>query len=191
MVPTIKVFSQPKEVLEILADYQSPDPVFDAERWLLEALACLDLAQTVIDEGRLGYAATLLERAAAAGAATPYYTPETERRRVLLCHLAGVPAEDLEPLLPSLDAELLLRAEAALQQKDFDRCAHLLACCTEESEIWHTLYAESLFAQEDFSAAAEHYRRCPETSQICARLEVCYRELEDYKLAYVYACKQQ
>lgn len=181
----------PNEVLALLAGYQPPDPVFDHERWFLEALAYLALGQTAVDEGRVGYARSLLARAADAGEKTPYYTPETERRRVLLCHLAGVPAEDLEPLLPSLDAELLLRAEAALQQKDYDRCAHLLACCAEESEIWHTLYAEALFAQEDFSAAAEHYRCCPETSQICARLEVCYRELEDYKLAYFYACKQK
>ena len=180
----------PNEVLTLLEGYHTPDTVFDYERWFLEALAYLALGQTAIVEGRAGYARSLLARAADAGEKTPYYTPETERRRVLLCHLAGVPAEDLEPLLPSLDAELLLRAEAALQQKDYDRCAHLLACCTEESEKWHTLYAEVLFAQEDFSAAAEHYRRCPETSQICARLEVCYRELEDYKLAYFYACKQ-
>ena len=181
----------PNEVLTLLEGYHTPDTVFDYERWFLEALAYLALGQTAIVEGRAGYARSLLARAADAGEKTPYYTPETERRRVLLCHLAGVPAEDLEPLLPSLDAELLLRAEAALQQKDYDRCAHLLACCTEESEKWHTLYAEALFAQEDFSAAAEHYRRCPETSQICARLEVCYRELEDYKLAYFYACKQK
>ena len=181
----------PNEVLELLAGYQSPDPVFDHERWLLEVLACLALAQTAIDEGRSGFARSLLERAAEAGERTPYYTPEAERRRVLLCHKAGVPAGDLEPLLPSSDAELLLRAESAMQGKDYERCAHLLACCAEESEVWHKLYAESLFAQKDFAAAAEHYKLCPETPQICARLEVCYRELEDYKQAYFYACKQK
>ena len=181
----------PNEVLTLLGEYQSPDPVFDRERWLLEALACMALGQTAIDEGRTGYARSLLARAADAGKKTPYYTPETERRRVLLCRLAGVPAEGLEPLLPSADAEFLLRAEAALHQKNYGRCAHLLACCTEKSGGWHELYAEALFAQEDYAAAAEHYRLCPETPRICARLEVCYRELEDYKMAYFYACKQK
>ena len=184
--------AQAKEVLEILADYQSPDPVFDAERWLLEALACLDLAQTVIDEGRLGYAATLLERAAAAGAATPYYTPETERRRLLLCHRAkALSPSQLTSQLPDISDELLLRAEAALEQGQRQRCIHLLESCECTEEQWHYLYAECLLAEKDYAAAAEHYRKAPQTMAVYAKLEACFRELEDYKMAYFYACKQK
>ena len=36
--------------LETLADYQAPDGVFDPERWLLEALACIALAQQAQDQ---------------------------------------------------------------------------------------------------------------------------------------------
>ena len=181
----------PNEALKLLGEYQSPDPVFDHERWLLEALACMALAQTAIHDRRTEYARSLLARAGDAGEKTPYYTPETERRRVLLLHASGVPAEELEPLLPASDEELLLRAEAALQQKNYPRCVHLLVCCREKSSKWHQLYAETMFAQGEFAAAAEHYKQCEETQKVCARLEVCYRELEDYKMAYFYACKQK
>lgn len=180
-----------KEVLALLEGYQGPDPVFDGERWLLEALACLTLAQNAIAEGRTGYARSLLTRAGEAGEKTPYYTPETERRRVLLRYEAGIPAEELAPLLPSSDREFLLRAEAALQRKDYGRCQQFLDCCAEESMDWRKLYAEALFAQGKFVAAAEHYKQCEETPSICARLETCYKELEDYKMAYYYACKQK
>lgn len=184
--------AEPKGALEILADYQGPDPVFDSERWLLEALACLQLAQTAIAETRLGYAASLLERAAVAGALTPYYTPETERRRLLLCHRAKYfPAEELAVRLPDLGSELCLRAEAALAQKQFSRCIHLLESCEEPDERWHFLYAECLLAQKDYAAAAGHYLQSPQTTPVFAKLEECYRELEDYKLAYFYACKQK
>ena len=184
--------AEPKAVLEILSQYQSPDPVFDGERWLVEALACLQLAESVIAEGRLGYAASLLERAAAAGAATPYYTPEHERRRLLLCHRAKVlSAGELTKQLPNLDAELLLRAEAALEKGQFDRCIHLLECCEHSGESWHSLYAECCLIQKNYTLAAEHFQQAPQTVAVYAKLEECYRELEDYKMAYFYACKQK
>ena len=184
--------AEPKQALELLETYQSPDPVFDDERWLLEVHACLNLAQIALTENRAGYARLLLQRASQAAAFTPYYTPELERRRLLLCHKIGMlsPAE-LEQLLPSADPELLLRAEAALEQQQYSRCIHLLESCEEKAERWHLLYADCLFAQQEYTNAAEHYRCCPETPAVCARLEVCYRELEDFKMAYLYACKQK
>ena len=98
---------------------------------------------------------------------------------------------ELERLLSSADPELLLRADAALEQQQFSRCIHLLESCEAKTERWHLLYADCLFAQQDYTNAAEHYRLCPETPTVCARLEVCYRELEDFKMAYLYACKQK
>lgn len=184
--------ASPKEALEILSQYQSPDPVFDRERWLLEALICLQLAESAIGENRLGYAATLLERAAAAGEATPYYTPDHERRRLLLCHRAKVlPAPAISEQLPNLDSELLLRAEAALAQGQPDRCIHLLECCEEPGEQMHYLYGQCCLIQKNYALAAEHFQNAPQTAAVFGKLEECYRELEDYKMAYFYACKQK
>lgn len=182
----------PEETLEILRDYQGPDAVFDRERWLLEALACLALAERAIGENRLGYAAALLEKAAQAGAATPYYTPELERRRRLLCFSAKTDsAGDLAVALPDNSMELKLRAAAALEQGNIRRCAALLDSAETRDESWHYLRAEACLAQKDYASAAEHYRQAEENDQVYAKLEQCYRELEDYKMAYFYACKQR
>ena len=105
----------PAEAIILLKSYQAPDPVFDRERWLLEALACLSVAEQALSDGRAVYAASLLEQAAKAGKCTPYYTPELERLRLLLCHRAKLTsAQELVPLLPDHTEELMLRAEAAL-----------------------------------------------------------------------------
>ena len=184
--------AKPKEVLEILADYQSPDPVFELERWLLEALACLELAEAAAADRRPGYAATLLERAREAGQRTPYYTPELERRRLLLCHrVKAIPAAQLAAQLPDLLEELLLRAEAALSRGDLQQCMRILESCDHRSQDWHALCADCHFRQNNYAAAAEHYLQCSQTNAVYARLEDCYRELEDYKQAYYYARKQK
>lgn len=183
--------AQPEKALELLRDYQAPDPVFDWERYLIEALACFALAQTAMGEGRHAYARSLLEQAAAAGSQTPYYTRELERRRLLLCYRAGSPAAELCPLLPDNTEELLLRAAAALEAGDPVRCGQLLESAQTRDESWRLLRAEAFFARKDFARAAEQYALAGNTPAIYARLEACYRELEDYKMAYHYACKQR
>ena len=102
------------DALHLLGQYKAPDPTFDAERWLLESLVCMQLAEDALTQGKPGYARTLLERAGVAGSRTAYYTPDNERRRVLLLHRAGekISAEKL----PDLTQELLLLAEDALLQ---------------------------------------------------------------------------
>jgi len=180
-----------QEALALLENYQSPDGVFDPERYLLEALCCMDLASSAIEENRLGYARTLLEQARAAGEQTAYYTPELERRRVVLCYEAGMAAEDLLPLLPDSTGEYLLRAQAALNSGDAVLCAGILDAVPQKTDFWYYLRGEACFAQKDFQNAAAYYRKAPENNQLYARLEQCYRELEDFKNAYLYACKQR
>ena len=180
-----------QEALALLEDYQAPDGVFDPERYLLEALRCMDLAVTAIEENRLGYARTLLEQARDAGNHTAYYTPELERRRVLLCYRAGMPPEDLLPQLPDSSEEFLLRAQAALSGGYTALCAGILDVAPQKTEAWYYLRGECCFAQKDFQNAVKYYRQAPESNQIYSRLEQCYRELEDYKQAYYYACKQR
>lgn len=186
--------ADPKGVLEALAQYRGPDEVFDAERWLLESYACLALARQALDTGRKGYAVTLLERARQAGLSTPYYRPETERYRLLLCYEAGgLSAKDAAAQLSSDPREGLLLAAAALEENKPERCAAVLEAMEERSQRWYFLRAEAYLAKKDYARAAENYHRAENggSKQVYSRLEQCYRELEDYKQAYFYACKQR
>lgn len=188
----VKVRSaDPSDALQLLGQYKGPDPTFDCERWLLEALVCMELAQTAIVQDKSGYARSLLERAAIAGSRTSYYTADLERRRLLLCGRAGGKPSVLEKSLPSLDAELLLRAEAALEQENLDRCAALLSACEEESLLRHYLTARMHLARGAYSLARPHFEAAWDHAPVecCQGLEVCCREVEDFAGAYFYACK--
>ena len=182
----------PQQVLELLKDYCEPDEQLDAERFFIEALACLALAQTAIEQGKNLYAANLLEQAQQAGSKTPYYTEDNERRRLLLCHRANAIIEtELARRLPPLDEELLLRAEAALSQGDSHRCIALLQAAEKQNGYWHFLMAKALMQQQHFALAAEHLRSAEtyDPRQVYTLLERCCSALEDYKQAYYYACK--
>lgn len=181
--------AEPSEALHLLGAYKAPDPTFDAERWLLEALVCITLAEDAISQRKPAYARTLLERAGVAGSRTFYYTPDHERRRLLLLHKAGETVPEAQ--LPDLTPELLLRAEAALHQKDYPRCAALLAAATDQNLHWHYLMGQMFFAQKDYAAARPHFEAAWEKAprECCRRLEDCCRETSDFAGAYFYACK--
>ena len=143
--------------MDILSGYAQPDAVFDPEFHLLCSLCSMALAQT--SENSL----PLLQQAADHGSHTPYYTPELERRRLLL--LASAEPEKILSIaadLPSCADELLLRGDAAMSAKDL-----------QATLAWFLL-AEPLSPRDAYP-----------------RLEACYRSLEDYKMAYHYACKQR
>ena len=180
--------AEPSEALHLLGQYQAPDATFDAERWLLEALVCLQLAEDAISQKKPAYAKTLLERASVAGSRTPYYTPDNERRRLLLLHKAGEPIA--ENNLPDLTPELLLLAEAALIRQDFDRCAALLSAVTETNLQWHYLCAQMYFGKQDYTTARSHFDAAWDLNPkvCCSRLEDCCRETKDFAGAYFYAC---
>jgi hypothetical protein len=98
--------------------------------------------------------------------------------------------EVLEARLPGLDEELLLRAEAALQKGDMDRCWPLLEACSGRGERWQFLRGEYFFRKKDYRSALKCYRLVPGSRRVYARLEQCCLELSDYKGAYEYAKKQ-
>lgn len=179
-------------VLRALEAYRAPDPVFDQERGLLAALAQLGQAEQAIAQGKLPYAAELLE---AIQGDSMYYTAELERRRLLL--LAQAQPDRLSPIaaaLPADDRELLLRAGAALEAGNPARCAQLLdAAAGKQAPEWNLLRGEAYLALGQFAAAAQCYHRAEDAypRRVLPRLEQCYRELEDYKMAYRYACKQR
>ena len=181
--------AEPSEALHLLGQYQSPDPTFDRERWLLEALTCMTLAGDALRQRTPAYASTLLDRAAVAGSRTPYYTADNERRRLQLCWQAGERLSEAQ--LPDLTEELLLRAESALRAENYDRCAALLACATTTDTQWHYMMAQMYFAQNAFAEARPHFEAAWDHAPAvcCSRLEDCCREMGDFAGAYFYACK--
>lgn len=184
--------AEPGQVLQLLKNYQSPDQVFDHERHLMEALACLTLAEQALQEGKNALAATMLAQASHAGELTPYYTPETERHRLLLLSRTGTEdAAVIAALLPDHSRELLLRAKAALETGDIPKAQKLLDAAEDHSGPYHALQAEICFTAGQYARAAEHYEQAPQTPQVYARLEICYRELGNFEKAYYYACKQR
>ena len=162
-----------------LEEYRAPDGVFDDEWGLLRTLVLLELAEKVLD--RPGYALELLEKASQQKSC--YLTKEIERRRLLL--LAQVSRKPVA--LPNEDLSLRLRARQALRNGDISRCAALLEACEEKTDgQWRYLWAEVAFARKDYALAAEYF-----PGHCYAKLEECYRNLGDYKMAYEYACKQR
>ena len=182
-----------QSVLRTLAEYREPDPVFDQEKALLLSLSAMDAAEQALAQGRLPYAAELLRQAGSAGQNCCYYTQALERRRLLLLgQAAPEEAPRVAKLLPSLDEELLLRARAALEAEMPERCGQLLEAARDKtSPLWNLLRGEAYFAQGMFAEAARCYHRAEQAHprEAVPRLESCYRQLEDYKQAYFYACK--
>lgn len=168
-------------VRQILADYQKPDAMFDWEYGLLWQSASLLLAEQAIEEKRIPYAAALLQEQQQ----SPYCDLLREKQQLLLAQIG------LDGRLPSGDALLLAKAKQALKVGDLSWAKKCLDACEEQTISWHLLLGEVYFAQGDYKAAVEHFQAgedfAPETA--IPRLEECYKALEDYKMAYFYACK--
>lgn len=181
-------------ILSALENYRSPDPVFDAERYLLEAQSLTQQARRALAEHKPVLARQLLERARQVGQQTVYYTPEMEREW-LLCMYQAAPyeAQTLAAQLPVDDRALWLRAEAALAQEDPAQSARYLDAVTHRDARWHLQRGHVALAQKDYALAKDHYHQAEAEEPVaCAQgLETCYRELEDYKMAYFYACKRR
>lgn len=180
-------------VLRILNAYRPGDEVFDQEQGLLVFLSCMELAKQAFSEGRNPYAAQLLARATLTESV---YITDAMRRQCSL-RTAQVRPERLADIiaeLPPDDTELLLRARLALEQGDGQKAGQLLrAASDQEDPQWNLLQGQAFLASGEYRAAAECYHRAEkqyprETAQA---LEQCYRELEDYKMAYHYACLQR
>ncbi len=158
---------------------------------LWEGILSLEQARLLLDAGRASDAVQALHRAEAQLQDAPHWV----QRQFLLLKARFCPeqAQALTVGLPSLDAELLLRAQAALDGREAQRCTHLLACCEDRSAHWQLLMGEALLLQERFTEAAAHFRTAEQQypHRCCEALEVCYRELEDYQKAYHYACRMR
>lgn len=172
--------------LTILADFQNPDAVFHQEKELLENLCLLALAEDALLEDRIPYAKELLHRCHP----DTYLAGEIARKKQLL--LARTDPDQAQ--LPQIDEELQLYAHHALAQGQLTRAAALLDAMEEkESSQWQLLRGQVHLHAGDYTAAAQCLHRA-ETDfprEAPKLLEICYRELGDFKQAYFYACKQR
>lgn len=153
---------------------------FQERRWL-EPLALLREAEQALEAGRVPYARELLSRLS--GKSSPLYGPELRRKAAVLRCRCG-DHEDIPE-----DGALLQKACAALAAKQPEDALRYLAAMDHHSKHWHRLMGEAHFARGDYAHAREHYHRCESAFDVRERLEICYRELEDYKMAYLYAKK--
>ena len=177
------------EADRVLEGYRSPDPVCDREKELLWVLIRLELAREAIARERFLYASQLLRQTPVH---TAYLSEEINRRRLLL--LGTLPGQRVAAQLPSLDGELLLRAEEALSTEASLRAAALLdAAEKKDSPQWNLLRGEAYLKQGLYEEAARcfHLAEATYPKETAEKLEHCYRELGDYKRAYEYACKQK
>lgn len=179
----------------VLTHLQQRRQVLDTwEGQLLQALSLVELAKAALEQGKPVYAVSLLEQAWQTGEQTPYFTPALRREWSLIMYSAQPrQAQQLAEELPEDPRELCLRARAAMDLQDYGAAARLLDAVQRKDNHWHFLRGQAALGQKDYALAAQHYRLAEADYPIpCARaLEQCYRELEDYKLAYYYACKQR
>ena len=180
-----------EEVRAILEGFTQPDDFFDREYRYLYALTTFQAARKAMDKGKILYARALLTDLQS----LTQSLPELERQRVVLlgqvCE-TGLP--ELCRCLPDLDEELFLRARAAMEAGQFPRGMDLLrAMERRDTPRWQLLMGRLSLASCNYGEAAGHLKQAEQEypRETAPLLEHCYRELGDYKQAYLYACKQR
>lgn len=174
---------------QALETYRGPDQVYDRERELLWVLTHLALAEQALREDRTVYAQELLQKA---DMSTAYCGEALQRQRLLL--LGRIRGQKVSRRLPSLDEELLLRAEEALADGDTVRAVHLLEAMEHPgSPRWNLARGQCALAESRYEAAARYFQAAEAQfpKETAPKLELCYRELGDYRRAYEYACRQK
>lgn len=164
-----------------LEAFVEPDPVLGEEKQLLAFLWRLRGGELALAQQRLPLARELLTEALEMEGL--YLTREHRNRCRVLLTLAGGEA------YPEWDEDAIL-ARAALAEGQ--RRLEILAASDHQADPrWQLLAAEALFALKRYEEAAVCYKNSLQNRKIWAKLEICCRELGDYKGAYEYACKQR
>lgn len=172
-----------------LEAYRSPDEIYDREKEILWVLIRLGLAEEAIRQERPLYALELLKQTSVD---TAYLREELNRKKLML--LGTLPGQQVSAQLPSLDKELLLRAEEALKNNQLQRCSRLLEAMEDtDSPRWYLCRGTLFLRQKQWKKAASHLRQAEEAfpKDVYPKLEICYRELGNFQKAYEYACKQR
>ena len=184
---TILIAEDEPKLREVLSDYfvsRGDRPITAAD-----GIQALELAREAIAQERFLYAAQLLRQTPVH---TAYLSEDINRRRLLL--LGTIPGQQVSAQLPSLDRELLLRAEDALTEGKISLAAHLLESMEhQESARWHLLRGKAELHQRNWIPAAGHLEIAETVfpREVFPLLETCYRESGDFQKAYEYACKQR
>ena len=170
-------------VLQALQSWQA-DSDTRQEKELLCFLATVELARQAVIREQLPYALSLLRPLLTAEGI--YISPALRREVMYLLARAGETVT-----LPSPDEMLLLHARQALEAGDPARADRLLCAVEVRSARWALLRGKALQAQGAYQEAVRHYHQAELTDprEAIPALEVCYRELGDYKQAYEYAKK--
>ena len=173
---------QYRQVLALLDNYQ-PGDVFDGEKQVLENLCFLEQARLALEENRKPYAQELLHKIKNGF----YRLPELENQRDLLLAQTGEPVN-----IPSADAILLIKSRQAFEKEKFSLCEKLLEAVEQKDASWHLLRGQTAVAMGKFAEGIDYLLPAEETypKQTAVLLEQCYKETEDYKKAYEYACKR-
>ena len=161
-------------------DEQAPD-----QEKLICSARNLQLAWEALATGKEIYAAQLLDGVTA---------PQLNREKLLLMgKIPGISPGEVCRQLPSLDEELLLRAEGALETGEGDRCRRLLGAVEDmEAPRWNYAMGRLEISENNWTEAAAYLQKAEEEyPQAIPLLETCFRELGDYRQAYEYACKQR
>ena len=158
------------------------------EERLLKDRILLAKAEKAAREDRKPYALSLLAKLRQPD------QPELERRKLLLsAELEPEKAPALVKKLPSLDRELMIRARAVLDDNP-RRAGELLDAAEDhQSPDWAFLRGLAWQRQQQYEQAARCFHVAEKTypRETARELEICYRELEDFKQAYYYACCQK
>lgn len=177
------------EAMALLSQMVLPDPVFAWEFQYLQGVVLLAAAERALKNHREGYARELLENMPEPP------TPDLQRRKLLL--QGAIPGSDLPGLcrgLASLDEELMLRAQAAAEEKNYPRAAALLDGAERQNQPQWCLLRGKLYLKtgDPRKAAAlllQAEKAFPQETVVL--LEQCFRELGDYQRAYYYACRRR
>lgn len=173
-------------VQSILEAYRAPDAVFDWEKDTILAGALTALALTAAESGRKPYALRLLAEAEEAGKHTPYF--DMTALQLAYARL-GEPVQ-----LPDVDEVLFLKARRAAEEGDTQKaCALLDAMDCHADARWMLLRGELLTRAGQWEQAKELLLAAESAfpQETVPLLEACYSALEDYKMAYLYACRQK
>lgn len=173
-------------VQKVLEQYKDDDPVFDWEAAALRAMTLLELAKAAAAEEKKPYALSLLAEAKTAGERSPYF--DGGKAEIELGKLGQ------KALLPDIDEVLRLKAQRALDSGDGGKAAALLdAMDSRDGGEWLFLRGRAMMLNGNWEAAKEMLlaAEADYPAQSAALLEKCFSELEDYRMAYFYACKQK
>ena len=175
----------------MLQSFQLPDPILEWQWRYLSFLSAMAVAEKALEEERDLYARQLLEEAEEHENGIPGLK---QQRLLLMGKIPGMKLPDIVKQLSSLDEELLLRAEAALAEKNGKRAGNLLEAVEDQkAPIWNLLRGRAYLLEKQYAKAAENLKKAEKNhpEQCLPMLEECFRELGDFKQAYEYACKQK